>query len=187
MLSRTSSRVRPSACPSKTRAISAKLVASWSSIQAARRRAAGRDRRCDVGSNSTREVGVDADQPRWRLYTHQINDLPAPIAALGDVAVVSQALHQLRPGTRDVLRAPAGARRLAGESVARHRRNHHMESVRCARAMCRRICKWIDDLQLLDDRSGPSVTDDERQRIFMFRTNVNEMNVQPIDLGDEVR
>src|SRR5918994_3668593 len=45
----------------------------------------------------------------------------------------------------------------------------------------------VRNLQLLDDRAGPSVRDDERQRIFMFRTNVNEMNVQPIDLGDEVR
>ncbi len=62
-----------------------------------------------------------------------------------------------------------------------------MESVRCTRAVCRRIGKRIDDLQLLDDRAGPSVRDDERQRIFMFRTNVNEMNVQPIDLGDELR
>jgi hypothetical protein len=62
-----------------------------------------------------------------------------------------------------------------------------MESVRFARAMCRGIGQWIDDLQLLDDRAGPSVRDEERQRIFMFRTNVNEMNVQPIDLGDEVR
>ena len=62
-----------------------------------------------------------------------------------------------------------------------------MESVRCARVMCRGIGEWIDDLQLLDDRAGPSVCDDERQRIFMFRTNVNEMNVETIDLGDELR
>src|ERR671913_1388070 len=62
-----------------------------------------------------------------------------------------------------------------------------MESVRCARAMCRRIRQGIDDLQLLDDRARPSVRDDERQRIFMFRANVNEMNVEAIDLGDEVR
>src|SRR5215218_8871668 len=62
-----------------------------------------------------------------------------------------------------------------------------MESVRCARAMCRRIGQGIDDLQLLDDRAGPAVRDDERQRIVMFRTNVNEMDVQPIDLGDGVR
>ena len=53
--------------------------------------------------------------------------------------------------------------------------------------MCRRIGQRIDDLQLLDDRAGPPVRDDERQRIFMFRTNVNEMNVQSIDLGDELR
>src|SRR5918994_30157 len=71
--------------------------------------------------------------------------------------------------------------------VARHRRNHQMESVRCARAMCRRIGKGIDDLQLLDDRTGPPVRNEEWQRILMFRANVNEMNVQPIDLGDEVR
>ena len=29
--------------------------------------------------------------------------------------------------------------------------------------------------------------DDERQRVFMFRTNVNEMNVDPVDLGNEMR
>jgi hypothetical protein len=31
------------------------------------------------------------------------------------------------------------------------------------------------------------VVDDERQRIVMFRTNVDEMDVQPVDLGDELR
>jgi hypothetical protein len=53
--------------------------------------------------------------------------------------------------------------------------------------MCRGIGKWIDDLQLFDDRAGPAVRDDERHRIFMFRTNVKEMNVQPVDLGHELR
>jgi hypothetical protein len=43
--------------------------------------------------------------------------------------------------------------------------------------MCRGIGQGIDDLQLLDDRAGPSVRDDERQRIFMLRPNVNEMDV----------
>ena len=57
-----------------------------------------------------------------------------------------------------------------------------MESVRCADAVCRGIGKWIDNLQLLDNRARPPVRDDERQRIRMFRANVNEMNVQPIDL-----
>jgi hypothetical protein len=31
------------------------------------------------------------------------------------------------------------------------------------------------------------VRDDERQRVLLLRSNVNEMNVQPIDLGDELR
>src|SRR6266699_4714312 len=62
-----------------------------------------------------------------------------------------------------------------------------MEGVRRARAMCRGIGQSIDDLQLLDDRAGPSVIDDERQRIFMLRTNVNEVDVEPIDLGNELR
>src|SRR5215208_6143131 len=62
-----------------------------------------------------------------------------------------------------------------------------MESVRCARAMGRRIGQWMNDLQLLDDRAGPPVQDDERQRILMLRTNVDEMNVEAVDLGDEVR
>src|ERR1700736_6109101 len=53
--------------------------------------------------------------------------------------------------------------------------------------MGRGIRERIDDLQLLDDRTGPTVRNDERQCIFMFRTNVNEMNIQPIDLGDELR
>ena len=34
---------------------------------------------------------------------------------------------------------------------------------------------------------GHPCVDDERQRILMLRTNVNEMNVQPVDLGDELR
>lgn len=53
--------------------------------------------------------------------------------------------------------------------------------------MRRGVGEGIDDLQLLDDRPGPPVRDYQRQRIFVFRSNVNEVNVQPIDLGDEVR
>ena len=34
---------------------------------------------------------------------------------------------------------------------------------------------------------GPSVRDDHGQRLLMLRTNVYEMNVQPVDLGDELR
>jgi hypothetical protein len=62
-----------------------------------------------------------------------------------------------------------------------------MERVRCAPPVRRGIGQSLDDLQLLDDRARPPVVDDERQRVFVLRANVNEVNVQPIDLGDELR
>src|ERR1700683_5610971 len=49
-----------------------------------------------------------------------------------------------------------------------------------------RIGQGFNDLQLLDDRAGPSVRDDERQRILMWRTSVDKMNIQAVDLGDEL-
>ena len=62
-----------------------------------------------------------------------------------------------------------------------------MEGVRCTSAMCRGIGQGIDNLQLLNDRARPSVRDDKRQSILMFRTDVDEMNVQPIDHSLEHR
>ena len=118
---------------------------------------------------------------------HLLRDQRAPIAALRHVARVAEALHQHGPGAGDAGGVPAGRGRLAGKAVAGHRRDHQMERIRCARAMRRGIGQRIDDLQLLDDRAGPPVRDDERQRIFVFRADVDEMNVQPVDFGHEIR
>jgi hypothetical protein len=62
-----------------------------------------------------------------------------------------------------------------------------MERVRRARAMRRGIGERLDDLQLLDDRARPPVCDDQRQRILVLGAGVDEVNVQPVDLGQEVR
>ena len=75
---------------------------------------------------------------------------------------------------------------LARKSVAGHRRNDHIERIGCISAVAGGIGQRLDDFQLFGDRARPSVRDDERQRIFMFRTDVNEVNVEPIDLGDEL-
>jgi hypothetical protein len=61
-----------------------------------------------------------------------------------------------------------------------------MEGVRGSRAVCRGIGQSIDDLQLLDDRARPPVVHDERQRILVVRTNMDEVNAQSVDLGDEL-
>jgi hypothetical protein len=45
----------------------------------------------------------------------------------------------------------------------------------------------LDDLQLLDDRAGPAVRDDERQRVLVARPDVEEVDVEAVDLGGEVR
>ena len=52
-----------------------------------------------------------------------------------------------------------------------------MERIGCAAVMRHGIGERIDDLELLDDRAGLAVGNNERQRIFMFRTNMNEMNI----------
>ena len=62
-----------------------------------------------------------------------------------------------------------------------------MERVRRAPAMCRGVGERLDDLQLLDDRARPPVGDDQRQRILVLRANMDEVDVQSIDLGDELR
>ena len=62
-----------------------------------------------------------------------------------------------------------------------------MERVRRARAMRGRVGERLDDLQLLDDRARPPVRDDQRQRVLVLGADVDEVNVQPVDLGHEVR
>ena len=61
-----------------------------------------------------------------------------------------------------------------------------MEGVQRAGAVSRGVGQRIDDLQLLDGRARPAVGDDERHRIFMSRPDVNEVDIQPVDLGDEL-
>ena len=71
--------------------------------------------------------------------------------------------------------------------MARQRRDHKLEGIRCARAMGRGVGERINDLELLDDRTGPPMRDDQRQRVLVLGPDVNEMDVEPANLGNEVR
>ena len=53
--------------------------------------------------------------------------------------------------------------------------------------MGRRIRQRFDELQLLDDGARPTVGDDDGQGVLVLRTHVNEVDVETINLGDEVR
>jgi hypothetical protein len=71
--------------------------------------------------------------------------------------------------------------------VAGQRGDDQVEGVRRATAVLRGVGERLDDLQLLEDRAGPPVRDDQRQRVLMLGADVDEVNVQPVDLGDELR
>jgi hypothetical protein len=81
----------------------------------------------------------------------------------------------------------SGLARLAEVPVARYRRDHHVEGVRCAAAVGGGVGERVDDGQQFDDGAGPSVGDDDRQRVLVSGADVDEVDVQPVDLGDEVR
>ena len=78
------------------------------------------------------------------------------------------------------------SRRLAGEAVAGHRRDHEVEGVFRASAVRRGIGERADGLEQLDHRAGPAVRDDQRQGVRMPRAHVDEVNVEAVDLGDEL-
>ena len=109
------------------------------------------------------------------------------VAALGDVAGVTEPVHQLAPCRRDSGRAPADLGRLAGEAVAGNGRQHEVERVSGASAVGGRIRERADGLEQLDDRAGPPVGHDQRQRVLVLRLDVDEVDVDAVDLGLELR
>ena len=58
-----------------------------------------------------------ADQTLDRLAAHEVRDEGTDVAALGDVAGVAEAMHQLRPRASGAAGVPAELGRLTGEPV----------------------------------------------------------------------
>ena len=140
-----------------------------------------------VGRDRPRHVGVDAEQLRRRLVTHGVGDLGAPVAALSDVPGVAEPPHQGDPRIGDANRSPAGRGRLARVAVPGHRRHDHVERVRGIAAVRGRIAERPEDVEHLEDRTRPAVRDDQRQRVRVRRLDLDEVDVDPVDLGDELR
>jgi signal transduction histidine kinase len=113
------------------------------------------------------QVDVDAEQPLGRLAAHGVGDEGAHVAPLGDVARVAEAPHQLRPRACDAAGVPAELGRLAREAVARQGRQHQVECVLGVAAVSGRVGQRSNGLEQLDDRAGPAVGHDQRQRILV--------------------
>ena len=155
--------------------------------QVGRRASSGEGRCIDFWRNRTRHVRMDAEQSLRRVGSHQVDDERTPISTLCDEFFIAEAFHQHRPGAGDALGPPAGRAWLSRKAVTWHRGDHQMECVRSTPAMGCWIGQRRDDLQLLDDRAWPPMRDDERQRILVHGTHMDEMDVEVIDFGHEVR
>ena len=80
---------------------------------------------------------MDAEQAIGGQASHRVGDAGALVAALGDVAGVAEAVHQLGPGACDAAGVPADLGRLGREAIAGDRRQHEVEGVLgvCRRAL----------------------------------------------------
>jgi hypothetical protein len=89
---------------------------------------------------------------------------------MGDVAGVAEAVHQLRPRLRDAAGVPAEFGRLGGEAVPGDGRQDEVERIPGGAAVRGRIGQRADGLEQLDDRTGPAMRHDQRQRVSRAAT-----------------
>src|SRR5262249_34846 len=155
-------------------------------LKGPRRYQAAKQRRPDVGREGGQQVEVN-EQPVRCQATHRVGDGGALVAALGDVAAVAKAAHQLRPGMRGAARIPADLRRLVGEAIAGQRRQHEVERILNTAAMRGRVGERTDNFEQLDHRTRPAVRDDQGQRLLVLRLHVDEVDPETVDLGLELR
>jgi hypothetical protein len=83
-------------------------------------------------------------------------------------------------------RVPPGGGRFGGEAVAGYRGDHHVEGVLGRSAIVGGVGEWADDVEHLDDRAGPAMGDEQRQGTLVGGADVEEVDVQPVDLGHEL-
>jgi hypothetical protein len=73
--------------------------------------------------------------------------------------------------------AHTGLERGLGETVARHGRDHHIERVFGGAAMAGRVRKQGYYFQHFKERAGPTVGDDQGERVRAAAAVVYEVNV----------
>ncbi len=132
-------------------------------------------------------VQVDAGQRVGVPLAEVHRDERSPVAALRSVALVAEPVHELVPGGRDVLGSPAGRGGLAAEPEAWQRRADHVEGVGGVAPVLDWVGQRPDDLVELDNRAGPAVGQHQRGRVEMRGADMQEVDVQPVDRGQELR
>ena len=114
-------------------------------------------------------------------------DHRAGVVADRAVALVTEASHQLGPGRGDPSCSPPGLQGRAGEAVAGKRREHDVERVSRVGSVRGRVNEPADEVDVLEDRSGPPVAEHDGERARHGRAGVQEVHRLPVDLGEELR
>src|SRR4029077_7060233 len=117
------------------------------------------------------------------LLGHPTRHTGTPIASLCDVVVVTQTSHQDCPNPR---KPPAHFGRLVRKTKPGQGGDDNVEGFFRLAAMGRRVCQRSDDLQKLDDRSGPSMGQNDRQGILMLRSDMNKVDSETINLRSKL-
>src|SRR5215216_7079466 len=119
---------------------------------------------------------MDADDTLGREPPDLRRDHRPRVVADRAEALVAQATHELDPGLCDPDVVPTALGGRPREAVAGERRDHQVE-VNGER---------LDRPEVLDDRAGPAVREDERQRVLVRRADVEEVDPLAVDLRQKL-
>src|SRR6266849_3051161 len=117
-------------------------------------------------------VGVAQSQDRAHAGTN--------VSALSRKAPVSQLVHEPHPQPGDAESIYASAGRPIGKAITRHRWDHHVKRVRGISSIARGVRQHWDNPQHLQERAGPSMSQDQRDRRGAFASLMNEMDSQTL-------
>src|ERR1700741_3522592 len=99
------------------------------------------------------------------LLRHPRGHASAPVAALGHVASVAQALHEYGPRFCNTRQAPPAFGGLVREPEAGERRHDDVESLVALAAVSRGIGQRTHDLEEFHNRARPPMRQEDRERM----------------------
>jgi hypothetical protein len=114
-------------------------------------------------------------------------DVRAEVTALRAVPGITEPAHEFRPHPGHAFDAPPALARRTGEREPWYGRNHDVEGEGRIAAVCPWIRQQRNGLGELDERVGPPVGQDQRERAGLGGAHMQEMDVVAVDFGEVLR